>query len=151
MKKIHTAATAPAAVRRRLEPLLRRRQELERSLRQPRPGMIAACLVERRVLAGGKRRQTPAYYLSAKADGKTVLTYVRAEHLQAVRKATDRWRSFAADLARWVKLSAQIERLWRDLGKAQRQAFPPDPPRGNPTARQRAPGPSSSTAQRQRR
>ena len=81
--------------------------------------MLDACLVERYGLAGGRGRRSPAYYLSEKVEGKTRLTYVRKAQLRRVRTATDAWREFSRALAQWVKVTVELERLMRELGRAQ--------------------------------
>ena len=86
--------------------------------------MVDACLLERYGLAGGKQRRTPAHYLSRKVAGRTRLTYVRKKELDRVRAGTDAWRAFSQAMSQWVKLSQQIERSMRDLGRAQLMEFP---------------------------
>ena len=80
--------------------------------------MLDACLIARRQLAGGKLRKTPAYYLSRKIQGRTRLLYVCVEHLAGVRGQTQRWKRFAAGVAEWVKLTRQMETLFRQLGRS---------------------------------
>ncbi|MFH1525379.1 MAG: hypothetical protein ABIG69_01830 [Bacteroidota bacterium] len=109
----------PSRIRKQLAELCLRRERLEKKLLARQRSMIAACLVVRLELAGGKLRKTPAFYLSRKLKGKTKLTYVRKNQLAAVRQGADRWREFASTLAEWVKLIALMEKLFRDLGKAQ--------------------------------
>lgn len=114
MKKLN-----PSQIRRQSAELRLCRERLEKKLLTRQQGMIAACLVGRLELAGGKLRRTPAFYLSRKLNGKTKLTYVRKNQLAAVRQGADRWREFSSTLAEWVKLIALMEKLFRDLGKAQ--------------------------------
>jgi hypothetical protein len=109
----------PSRICRQLAELRLRREKLEKKLLACQQSMIEACLVARLELAGGKLRKTPAFYLSRKLKGKTKLTYVRKNQLAAVRQGADRWREFSSTLAEWVKLIARMEKLFRDLGKAQ--------------------------------
>ena len=104
----------------------RERDRLE-ALVLKRRTMLDACLVERFALAGGRRRASPACYISEKAEGKTRLTYVRKAELGRVRAQTDAWREFSQALAQWVKVTAQLERLLRQLGQAQVAEFPRRP------------------------
>ena len=104
----------------------RERDRLEALIVQRRR-MLDACLVERYALAGGRERASPAYYLSEKVEGETRLTYVRKAELSRVRTQTDAWRAFSRALARWVKVTVELERLMRDLGRAQVVSFPRRP------------------------
>ena len=56
--------------------------------------MLAASLVERFLLAGDSPRHSPAYYLSRSAQGRSKLTYVKKEELDAVRRQCSAYRSF---------------------------------------------------------
>src|SRR5439155_15111918 len=48
--------------------------------------MLAASLVERFLLGGDSPRHWPAYYLSRSEQGRSKLTYVKKEELDAVRQ-----------------------------------------------------------------
>jgi len=113
-------AGSPTAskLRQRIVSLQGQRDRLEAVILQRRR-MLDACLVERYGLAGGRERRCPAYYLSEKVEGKTRLTYVRKAQLRRVRAATDAWREFSRALALWVKVTVEVERLMRELGRAQ--------------------------------
>ena len=78
--------------------------------------MINASFVEMRTLAGGRVRKTPAYYLSAKVSGVTKLTYVRKSDLGVVRRRATSWKYYSLNLAKYVKISKEIEGLFRILG-----------------------------------
>ena len=108
-------------LRRHIASARRKRLRLEEDILRRRM-MLDACLVERVALAGGKQRKTPAYYLSRKAEGKTKLIYVRKDELARVRKATEAWRAFSAGMTEWVKVTRELERLMRELGRAQTTA-----------------------------
>lgn len=112
-------AASPSRIRQHIAILRLQRERLERKLMAHRRGMIDACLIARKELAGGKLRKSPAFYLSRKIKGKTKLTYVRKVDLAGVRRATDGWREFSSALADWVKLTERIQKLFRDLGQAQ--------------------------------
>lgn len=114
-----TVPKSASRIRQQIAGLSRQREHLEKKLISCRHRMLDACLVARKELAGGKVRKNPAYYLSRKIDGKTNLTYVRKDELSVVRRQTDRWREFSHTLAEWVKLNAQMDKLFRELGKRQ--------------------------------
>ncbi len=78
--------------------------------------MINASFVEMRTLAGGRVRKTPAYYLSRKVGGVTKLTYVRKDDLSVVRRRSLAWKYYCSNLAKYVKISKEIEELFRKLG-----------------------------------
>ena len=107
----------PSSVRQQIARLSGQRERLETKLLSARRKMLNACLIARGELAGGKRRHRPAFYLSEKVDGKTKLTYVRKDQVVSIRLLTDRWREFSCALAEWVKVTGQIEKLFRELGK----------------------------------
>ena len=121
-----TKSLNPTDIREQISRVRTQRRKLEKKLMAHRQDMIAACLVARRHLAGGKLRKTPAFYLSRKVTGKTRLGYVGKDRLHSVKRATDDWREFSSALARWVKLTARLERLFRDLGKAQIRSDSPE-------------------------
>jgi len=105
-------------LRQRIATLKAKRDRLEQTL-LVRRRMVDACLVERYGLAGGKLRQSPAYYLSRKVQGRTRLTYVHKGELKRMRAATDQWRALSQAMAQWVKVTQELERLLRQLGRAQ--------------------------------
>lgn len=78
--------------------------------------MINASFVEMKTLAGGRVRKTPAYYLSRKIGGVTKLTYVRKGDLGIVRRRSLAWKYYCSNLAKYVKISKEIEGLFRILG-----------------------------------
>ncbi len=113
--------TTPTASRLRQEiaRLARQRESVEKKLLSQRLPMLDACLIARRQLAAGKLRKTPAYYLSRKVEARTRLVYVRLEQLAQARGQTGRWKEFSAAVAAWVKLTRQMETLFRQLGRSQ--------------------------------
>ena len=78
--------------------------------------MINASFVEMRTLAGGKKRKTPAYYLSAKIGGVTKLKYIKKDDIELVRRRATSWKYYSLNLAKYVKISKEIEKLFRKLG-----------------------------------
>ena len=113
-----TGRSSASQLRLQIVALKAKRQRLEHTLLR-RGRMLDACLIERRGLAGGKQRKTPAYYLSRKVEGKTKLTYVRKREIEGVRAAADAWRAFSRAVARWVKVNQDMEALIRRLGRVQ--------------------------------
>ena len=114
-----TTSQSASRIRQQIAALARQRDRLEEQILSYRLPMLDACLIARHRLAGGKLRKTPAYYLSRKVQGKTQLIYVGRDHLRVVRGQTDRWREFCRAVAQWVKLTMQMEKLFRQLGKRQ--------------------------------
>ena len=78
--------------------------------------MINASFVQMRTLAGGKTRKTPAYYLSTKVGGKTKLKYIKKDDIELVRKRANSWKYYSLNLSEYVKISKEIEELFRKLG-----------------------------------
>jgi hypothetical protein len=105
-------------LRQEIRRLAGERRRLERILTEPK-AMLNACLIARRKLAGGRKRRTPAWYLSRKVAGRTRLEYVRQSEAAGIRRQTEAWRRFARALAGWVKVSRDLERRWRRLGRVQ--------------------------------
>jgi hypothetical protein len=95
--------------------LVRKRRSCEKYL-LARHKMINASFVQMRTLAGGKKRKTPAYYLSAKIDGKTKLKYIKKDDVELVRKRATSWKYYSLNLSEYVKISKEIEGLFRKLG-----------------------------------
>lgn len=114
-----TAPKNASKIRQQIAGLSRQREHLEEKLISCRHKMLDACLVARKELAGGQIRQSPAFYLSRKVNGKTKLTYVRKDELGTVRQQTDRWREFSQALAEWTRLTARMRELFKALGNRQ--------------------------------
>lgn len=113
------ARQSTSRIRQRIGRLIRRREDLEERLISFRHKMLDACLIERHKLAGGRVRRSPAFYLSRKVNSKTKLTYVRKDQLDTVRQQTERWRDYSRTIAEWVKISVEMEQLFRELGRRQ--------------------------------
>lgn len=105
-------------IRQLISTKLKERQFIERSLLKHRE-MIAACLIARHLGSSQEKRKTPSYYLSGKISGKTMLRHIKKEDLEHVRKRAEAWREFSSSLSRWRKLSNEIERLFRKVGRLQ--------------------------------
>ena len=95
--------------------LTTRREAYEKYL-LARHKMINASFVEMKTLSGGKKRKTPAYYLSRKIDGVTKLKYIRKDDIDIVRKRATAWKYYSLNLSKYVKISKEIEELFRKLG-----------------------------------
>jgi len=78
--------------------------------------MINASFVEMRTLSGGRKRKTPAYYLSRKVSGVTRLKYIRKDDIEMVRRRATSWKYYSINLSEYVKISKEIEKLFRALG-----------------------------------
>jgi len=96
--------------------LVRKRTSCEKYL-LARHKMIDAQFVEMKTLAGSKIRKTPAYYLSTKVGGVTKLKYIKKDDIDLVRKRATSWKYFSANLSEYVRLSKEIESLFRKLAK----------------------------------
>lgn len=77
--------------------------------------LINASFIKMDSLAHGKKRKTPAYYLSRKINNKTKLTYVKAGDIPVVKRRATAYKYYMQNLAKFVKLSRQIEASFREL------------------------------------
>ncbi|MBM3705717.1 MAG: hypothetical protein FJW66_04240 [Actinobacteria bacterium] len=77
--------------------------------------LINASFIRMDTLSGGRKRKTPAYYLSRKISGKTKLTYVKAKDVAVVKKRASAYKYYMQNLAKFVKLSKEIEAYFREL------------------------------------
>ena len=77
--------------------------------------LINASFIKMDTLSHGKKRKTPAYYLSRKIDGITRLIYVKTKDLTIVRRRAAAYKYFMQNLAKFVKLSKEIEASFREL------------------------------------
>src|SRR5260370_6175571 len=94
------------------------RRSLESKLMQPQ-AMLAASLVERFLGAGDSPRHSPAYYLSRSEQGRSKLTYVKKEELDAVRLQCAAYRAFQQNLRAWRRVTAARQQRWKQLQQAQ--------------------------------
>lgn len=95
--------------------LMARRRPCEKYL-LARHKIINASFVEMRALAGGRKRGTPAYYLSKKVSGVTKLKYIKKDDIDMVRRRTLSWKYYSLNLSEYVKISKEIEELFRKIG-----------------------------------
>ena len=95
--------------------LMTRRRFCEKYL-LARHKMINASFVQMRTLAGGKKRKTPAYYLSKKIDGVTKLKYIKKDDIELVKRRATSWKYYSLNLSEHVKISKEIGKLFRKLG-----------------------------------
>ena len=93
-------------------------RSLESKLMQPQ-AMLAASLVERFLGAGDSLRHSPAYYLSRSEQGRSKLTYVKKEELDAVRLQCAAYRAFQQNLRAWRRVTAGLQQRWKELQQAQ--------------------------------
>ena len=77
--------------------------------------LINASLIKMETLSHGKKRKTPAYYLSRKIDGVTRLTYIKKKDLELVRRRATAYKYYQINLSKFVKLSKEIESSFREL------------------------------------
>jgi len=77
--------------------------------------LINASFIKMETLSHGKNRKTPAYYLSRKIDGVTRLTYIKTKDLELVRRRATAYKYYQINLAKFVKLSKEIESSFREL------------------------------------
>jgi len=94
------------------------RRALESKLMQPQ-AMLAASWVERFLGAGDSPRHSPAYYLSRSEQGRSKLTYVKKEELEAVRLQCAAYRAFRQNLRTWRRVTAALQQRWKELQQAQ--------------------------------
>jgi hypothetical protein len=94
------------------------RRSLESKLMQPQ-AILAASLVERFLRAGDSPRHSPAYYLSRSEQGRSKLTYVKKEELDAVRRQCAAYRTFQQNLRAWRRVTAALQQRWKQLQQAQ--------------------------------
>ena len=102
-------------VKARLRYLIKQRSNSEKYL-LAHHSLINASFIKMEALAHGKKRKTPAYYLSKKIDGVTKLIYVKAKDVTIIRRRALAYKYYIQNLAKFVKLSRQIESSFRELG-----------------------------------
>lgn len=77
--------------------------------------LINASFIKMETLSHGKKRKTPAYYLSRKIDGVTRLTYIKTKDLELVRRRATAYKYYQINLSKFVKLAKEIEASFREL------------------------------------
>ena len=108
---------AASAIRKRLDELLSERLRTEEPLFRAH-SLLRGSLIEKCALASGKKRSSPAYYLSVPLPGRRhVLEYVPRAELDRVRKDNDAYRRYRKAVSRLRVLSKQIVKEFDALGK----------------------------------
>ena len=105
--------------RKKVEILVRKRNRLER-IAMGRSPMVAASFMPRRLRSGGP----VAYYLSASIKGESRHRYIRKGEVEYWRKRASVWRRFMKAVASWVKVSKEIEKELREIGRLRCEALP---------------------------
>jgi len=106
-----------SACRKRLNELQAERQKLEEPLFEAQR-LLRGSLIEKYELAGGKKRSSPAFYLSIPLPGRRhVLEYVARPDLDRVRKDNDAYRRYRKALSRLRILSKHILKEFDALGR----------------------------------
>jgi len=101
-----------AKTRRKIRAIKTRRTALEYIALAPHP-MVQASIIQRRFRGGN----AICHYLGIPTPRGSWHRYIRKDELDYFRRRTDRWREYARAMAEWVKLSEEMERLLRQLGK----------------------------------
>ncbi len=108
---------AASAFRKRLRDLLAERQTFEEPLFDAER-LLRGSLIEKYELAGGKKRSSPAFYLSVPfRDGRRAFEYVHRPELDRARKDNEAYRRYRQALSRLRVLSKQILKEFDGLGK----------------------------------
>lgn len=105
--------------RKKVEILVRKRNHLERIAMERSP-MVAASFMPRRLRPGGP----VVYYLSASIKGESRHRYIRKGEVEYWRKRASAWRRFMKAMVSWVKVSKEIEKELREIGKLRGEALP---------------------------
>jgi hypothetical protein len=105
--------------RKKIQILTGKRNRLER-IAMGRSPMVAASFIPRRIRPGG-----PAvYYLSASIKGESRHRYIRKGQVEYWRKRAFAWRRFMKAMASWVKVSKEIEKGLREIGRLRCEGLP---------------------------
>jgi hypothetical protein len=108
---------AASALRKRLRELLAERRSIEEPLFDA-DRLLRGSLIEKYELAGGKKRSSPAFYLSVPyPDGRRVFEYVHRPELDRACKDNEAYRRFRKSLSRLRGLSREILKELDELGK----------------------------------
>ena len=105
--------------RKKVEILVRKRNRLER-IAMGRSPMVAASFMPRRLRPGGP----VVYYLSASIKGESRHRYIRKGEVEYWRKRASAWRRFMKAMVSWVKVSKEIEKELREIGRLRCEALP---------------------------
>jgi hypothetical protein len=105
--------------RQKVSLLIRKRARFER-IAMGRFPMVAASFMPRRLRPGGSW----VYYLSASVQGESRHRYVRKGEVEYWRKRALAWRRFMKAMASWVKVSREIEKELREIGRLRCEPLP---------------------------
>ena len=100
-------------MRKRLRQLFHERAQCEQLVMESTP-MVAASLLTRTFRDTQKH---PYYYLSASIKGCSRHRYVPLSEASTWQSRAQRWKQFSHAMARWVKLTREIETTLRELGR----------------------------------
>jgi hypothetical protein len=85
-----------------------------------RSPMVAGSFLSRRFRSGGPI----AYYLSASIRGESRHRYVRKGEVAYWRQRAQAWQRFQQAVASWVKVSKEIEKELREIGRQRCESLP---------------------------
>ena len=85
-----------------------------------RSAMVPASLIPRRFRPGAP----VVYYLSASIQGESRHRYVRKGEVAYWRQRAGAWQRFQKAMASWVKVSKEIEKELRQIGRLRCEALP---------------------------
>jgi hypothetical protein len=105
-------------LRQKISGLIGRRNAIEKRLFERRR-MVRASFLVRYLGTKQAKRRTPAYYLSFRKEGRTVLKYVPSWERASVKARAEAWGEYVRLVAEWVRVCREIEKVWRALGEAQ--------------------------------
>lgn len=111
-------STKASRLRQEISHLIDRRNGIEKRLFERRR-MLRASFLVRYLGTKEAKRHSPAYYLSFRKEGKTVLRYVPSKERASVKARAEAWGEYVRLVAEWVRISRQLEKSWRTLGEAQ--------------------------------
>lgn len=106
-------------LRKKIHLLKGQRNRLER-IAQGRSSMVPASLLARRFRPGAP----VAYYLSASIEGESRHRYVRRGEVDYYRQRAQAWQKFQKAMASWVKVSKEMEKALRQIGRLRCEPLP---------------------------
>jgi hypothetical protein len=105
--------------RKKVSLLQQKRAQLEEKAMGRSP-MVAASFMARRL-----RAEAPeVYYLSASIAGQSRHRYVRKGEVQYWRKRAYAWKEYIEAMASWVKITREIEKGLREIGRLRCEELP---------------------------
>jgi hypothetical protein len=109
-----------AASRRRqvLFTLRQERDTLEEELLECRE-LLRGSLVAHKILRGGYRRRTPAFYLSRTDGGRRRMIYIKKAELERARRQVEAYRRYQKGLRRLRVLSSEILKAFQVLRESE--------------------------------